>query len=147
MGGLLVSLTGNLLVITGKVVFVDSNVSRRRADRAQLSVLLDTGLVANVRGAARGRGVSIAAFVEDALEVALHGYVDVRSVGSVGSSTEGVGVRAERGRDSVYGVVSPDSGRGVTPDWDAVFAAGRAAKVPVVVEPVARVIDPIEEIA
>jgi hypothetical protein len=35
----------------------------------------------------------------------------------------------------------------VTPDWDAVFAAGRAAKASVVVEPVARVIDPIEEIA
>lgn len=126
---------------------MDSNVSRRRADRAQLSVLLDTSLVACVRSAARLRGVSIAAFVEGALEVALDGYVDVGAGGSVGSSAESVGVRAERGRDRVYGVVSDASGRGVTPDWDAIFAAGREAKVAVVAPVAERVIDPIEEIA
>ena len=126
---------------------MDSNVSRRRADRAQLSVLLDTSLVACVRSAARLRGVSIAAFVEGALEVALDGYVDVGAGGSVGFAEEGVGVRAERGRDRVYGVVSDASGRGVTPDWDAIFAAGREAKAGVVAPVAERVIDPIEEIA
>lgn len=126
---------------------MDSNVSRRRADRAQLSVLLDTSLVACVRSAARLRGVSIAAFVEGALEVALDGYVDVGAGGSVGFAEEGVGVRAERGRDRVYGVVSDASGRGVTPDWDAIFAAGREAKAAVVAPVAERVIDPIEEIA
>lgn len=126
---------------------VDSNVSRRRADRAQLSVLLDTSLVACVRSAARLRGVSIAAFVEGALEVALDGYVDVGAGGSVGFAEEGVGVRPERGRDRVYGVVSDASGRGVTPDWDAIFAAGREAKVAVAAPVAERVIDPIEEIA
>ena len=126
---------------------MDSNVSRRRADRAQLSVLLDTSLVACVRSAARLRGVSIAAFVEGALEVALDGYVDVGAGGSVGFAEEGVGVRPERGRDRVYGVVSDASGRGVTPDWDAIFAAGREAKAHVVAPVAERVIDPIEEIA
>lgn len=126
---------------------MDSNVSRRRADRAQLSVLLDTSLVACVRSAARLRGVSIAAFVEGALEVALDGYVDVGAGGSVGVAEEGVGVRAECGRDRVYGVVSDASGRGVTPDWDAIFAAGREAKVAVAAPVAERVIDPIEEIA
>lgn len=126
---------------------MDSNVSRRRADRAQLSVLLDTSLVACVRSAARLRGMSIVAFVEGALEVALDGYVDVGAGGSVGSSEESVGVRAERGRDRVYGVVSDASGRGVTPDWDAIFAAGREAKAAVVAPVAERVIDPIEEIA
>ena len=124
---------------------MDSNSSRARADRAQLSVLLDAGLVAMVRSAARGRGMSIVAFVEGALEVALDGYVDVGAGGSVGFAEEGVGVRAERGRDRVYGVVSDAVGRGVTPDWDAIFAAGREAKAHVVVG--SKVVDPIEEIA
>lgn len=124
---------------------VDSNASRSRVDRAQLSVLLDAGLVASVRSAARGRGMSIVAFVEGALEVALDGYVDVGAGSAVGVAEEGVGVRAERGRDRVYGVVSDASGRGVSPDWDAIFAAGREAKAHVVVG--SKVVDPIEEIA
>ena len=126
---------------------MDSNSSRARADRAQLSVLLDAGLVANLRSAARGRGMSIVAFVEGALEVALDGYVDVGAGGSVGFAEESVGVRPERGRDRVYGVVSDASGRGVTPDWDAIFAAGREAKAGVAAPVAERVIDPIEEIA
>lgn len=126
---------------------VDSNASRARVDRAQLSVLLDAGLVAMVRSAARGRGMSIVAFVEGALEVALDGYVDVGAGSSVGVAAEGVGVGAERGRDRVYGVVSDVAGRGVSPDWDAIFAAGREAKVSVAVPVAERVIDPIEEIA
>jgi hypothetical protein len=112
-----------------------------------LSVLLDAGLVAILRLAARERGMSIVAFVEGALEVALDGYVDVGAGGSVGSSEESVGVRAERGRDRVYGSVSAVDGRGVIPDWDAFFAAGRASKVSSVVPVAERVIDPIEEIA
>ena len=126
---------------------MDSNSTRSRADRAQLSVLLDAGLVAILRLAARERGMSIVAFVEGALEVALDGYVDVGAGGSVGSSEESVGVRAERGRDRVYGSVSAVDGRGVIPDWDAFFAAGRASKVSSVVPVAERVIDPIEEIA
>jgi hypothetical protein len=126
---------------------VDSNSTRSRADRAQLSVLLDAGLVAILRLAARERGMSIVAFVEGALEVALDGYVDVGAGGSVGSSEESVGVRAERGRDRVYGSVSAVDGRGVIPDWDAFFAAGRASKVSSVAPVAERVIDPIEEIA
>lgn len=126
---------------------MDSNSTRSRADRAQLSVLLDAGLVAILRLAARERGMSIVAFVEGALEVALDGYVDVGAGGSVGSSEESVGVRAERGRDRVYGSVSAVDGRGVIPDWDAFFAAGRASKISSVAPVAERVIDPIEEIA
>ena len=119
---------------------MDSNSTRNRADRAQLSVLLDAGLVAILRLAARERGMSIVAFVEGALEVALDGYVDVGAGGSVGSSEESVGVRAERGRDRVYGSVSAVDRRGVIPDWDSIFAAGREAKA-------SFRRDPIEEIA
>lgn len=126
---------------------MDSNSSRARDDRSQLSVLLDASLVALVRSAARERGMSIVAFVEFALEVALHGYVDVGAGGSVGSSVEGVGVRAERGGDSVYGAVSAADRRGVTPDWDAFLAAGRASKVSAVAPVAEWVVDPIEEIA
>ena len=126
---------------------MDSNVTRSRGDRAQLSVLLDTSLVASVRSAARLRGMSIVAFVEDALEVALNGYVDVGAGGSVGSSEESGSVRQVGGRDRFDGVVSANVRRGVAPDWDAVFAAGREAKASVVASVVERVIDPIEEIA
>jgi hypothetical protein len=142
--------TGNywyLLVFTGNVCVVDSNVSRSRADRAQLSVLLDAGLVVSVRSAARLRGMSIVAFVEGALEVALDGYVDVGAGGSVGSSEESVGVRPVDGRDCFDGVVAANVRGGVAPDWDAIFAAGREAKVSVPVSQVTRVVDPIEEIA
>lgn len=126
---------------------MDSNSSRSRADRAQLSVLLDAGLVALVRSAARVRGMSIVAFVEDALEVALDGYVDAGAGSSVGVAEEGFGVRAERGRDRFSGVVQPVVGGRVVPDWDSIFAAGREAKVSVAALVVDRVIDPIEEIA
>ena len=126
---------------------MDSNSSRARDDRSQLSVLLDASLVALVRSAARERGVSIVAFVECALEVALHGYVDVGAGGSVGSSEESVGVRAKRGGDSVYGSVSAVDRRGVIPDWDAFLAVGRASKVSSVAPVAEWVVDPIEEIA
>jgi hypothetical protein len=54
-------------------------------------------------------------------------------------------VRPERGRDRVDGPVSPDHGRRVAPDWDAILDAGRVSKtvVPVLVPDR----DPIEEIA
>jgi hypothetical protein len=84
--------------------------------------------------------MSIAGFVECALEVALDGYVNVGTGSSVGSSVESVGVRAERGRDRVYGSVSAVDRRGVIPDWDAFLAAGREAKA-------SFRRDPIEEIA
>ena len=101
-----------------------------RPDRLQLSVLLDASLVASVRSAARVRGMTIAAFVERALEVELDGYVDVGAGGAAGVGVEGAGVRPDGGRDRVDGPVSPDSGR-LTPDWGDILAAGRDARVPV----------------
>ena len=124
---------------------MDSNVTRSRGDRAQLSVLLDTSLVASVRSAARVRGMSIVAFVESALEVALDGYVDAGTGSAVGVAEESGGVRTERGRDRFSGVVNSVVGGRVIPDWDAIFAAGRSGKVSVSVPVVER--DPIEEIA
>lgn len=124
---------------------MDSNVTRSRGDRAQLSVLLDASLVASVRSAARARGMSIVAFVESALEVALDGYIDAGAGSAVGVAEESVGVRAFGGRDRFSGVVEPAAGGRVIPDWDAIFVAGRAGKVSVPVVVVER--DPIEEIA
>ncbi len=134
-----------LLVITGKVIVVDSNVTRSRGDRAQLSVLLDTSLVAFVRSAARVRGMSIVAFVEDALEVALDGYIDAGTGSTVSVAEEGSGLRQVGGRDRVASVVEPVVAGRVAPDWDAIFAAGRTSKVSVSVPVVER--DPIEDIA
>ena len=105
-------------------------------------MLLDAGLVVSVRSAARQRGMTIAAFVERALEVELDGYVDTSPGGSAGASVEGVGVRPDGGRDRVAGSVSPDPGRRVAPDWEALLVAGRDAKVMV-----AAGRDPLEEIA
>ena len=124
---------------------MDSNSTRSRGDRAQLSVLLDASLVASVRSAARVRGMSIVAFVESALEVALDGYFDAGTGSAVSVAEESGGVRTERGRDSVSGVVNSVIGGRVIPDWDAIFDAGRAGKVRVPVSVVER--DPIEEIA
>ena len=109
---------------------MDSNATRMRLDRLQLSVLLDASLVVSVRSAARVRGMTIAAFVERALEVELDGYVDVGAGGAAGVGVEGVGVRPDGGRDRVDGPVSPDSGR-LIPDWGAILAEGRDAGVPV----------------
>ena len=124
---------------------MDSNVTRSRVDRAQLSVLLDASLVASVRSAARLRGMSIVAFVEDALEVALNGYVDVGTGSAVGVAEESGGVRQVGGRDRLDGVVASNVRGGVAPDWDAIFAAGLATKLRASVGFVER--DPIEEIA
>ena len=124
---------------------MDSNSTRSRGDRAQLSVLLDASLVASVRSAARARGMSIVAFVESAMEVALDGYIDAGAGSAVGVAEESVGVRAVGGRDRFSGVVEPVAGGRVIPDWDAIFVAGRAGKVSVPVVVVER--DPIEEIA
>ena len=110
---------------------MDSNSTRTRADRAQLSVLLDAGLVVLVRSAARARGMTIAAFVERALEVGLDGYVDVGPGGGGGVAVQGGDVGQFGGRGGVDGVVSVDSGRGLKPDWVAILAAGREERVPV----------------
>lgn len=111
---------------------MDSNSTRGRSDRLQLSVLLDASLVVNVRSAARSRGMTIAAFVERALEVELDGYVESGAGGVERSSGESLGVRPDGGRVGESDLVSPDDRRGVTPDWGALLAAGRAAKhVPV----------------
>lgn len=124
---------------------MDSNVTRCRGDRAQLSVLLDTSLVASVRSAARARGMSIVAFVEDALEVALDGYIDAGTGSAVSVAKESGGLRQVGGRDRVPSVVEPVVAGRVIPDWDAIFAAGRSGKVSVPVPVVER--DPIEDIA
>ena len=116
-------------------------MTRSRADRAQLSVTLDVHVVARSRAAARLRGMTLAALVEKALEVELDGYVGVGPGGSERVAEEGVGVRQDGGRDRVDGPVSPDAGRRVTPDWDALLAQGRESRMMVAAR------DPIEEIA
>ena len=93
-------------------------------------MLLDASLVVSLRSAARSRGMTIAALVERALEVELDGYVDAGAGGAAGVGVEGAGVRPDGGRDRVDGPVSPDAGR-LTPDWGAILAAGREARVPV----------------
>lgn len=115
---------------------MDSNSTRARSDRLQLSVLLDAGLVVTLRSAARQRGVTIAALVERALEVELDGYVDAGARGAAGAGVEGAGVRQVGGRDRVAGPVKPAVDR-VTPDWDAILAAG--AKRPAVRDTVSQV--------
>ena len=127
---------------------MDSNTTRQRPDRAQLSVLLDASLVVNVRSAARARGMTIAALVEKALEVELDGYVDAGAGSSGGFGAEGSGVREVGGRDRVDGPVSPDVRRSVAPDWEAILAAGREARVLVPSrDTVSQEPDPLEEIA
>lgn len=130
-----------LLVITSNGGVVDSNVTRSRADRAQLSVLLDAGLVSAVRVAAKGQNMSIAGFVERALEVMVDGDIGVGSGCGACSSPGGAGAGQERGRDRVDDPVEPSAG-GI--DWDALLQRGREAKIQPV--PTMRV-DPIEEIA
>lgn len=123
---------------------MDSNATRQRSDRAQLSVVLDASLVVNVRSAARSRGMTIAALVERALEVELDGYVESFAGGGDGAAVEGGGVGSVGGRSGERGSVSPDSRRAVAPDWDAILAAGREKKIVPVLVPDR---DPIEDIA
>ena len=131
-----------LLVITSNGGVVDSNVTRSRADRAQLSVLLDAGLVDAVRVLAKGRGVSIVSLVEKGLEVVVDGYSGVGPGGGARFEGEG-GVGGEvGGRDRVDGPVEPAAQR---VDWDSLLQRGREAKVLVAASTMAR--DPIEEIA
>lgn len=116
-----------------------------RPDRLQLSVLLDASLVVSLRSAARQRGMTIASLVERALEVELDGYVESAAGGGDGAAAQSGGVGGVGGRVGERGPVSPDSGRRVAPDWDALLAAGRATKTPAYSGVVVR--DPIEEIA
>lgn len=142
-----------LLVITSNGGVVDSNVTRSRADRAQLSVLLDAGLVSAVRVAAKGQNMSIAGFVERALEVMVDGDIGVGSGCGACSSPGGAGAGQERGRDRVDDPVESSSQR---VDWDRVLAEGISRKAAApwsVAEAVADSavnpyrLDPIEEIA
>ena len=116
-------------------------MTRSRADRAQLSVTLDVHVVARSRAAARSRGMTLAAFVEKALEVELDGYVGVGPGGGGSVAAEGGDERSDRGRDRVNGSVSPNVGRRVAPDWDALLAQGRESRMIMAGR------DPIEEIA
>ena len=121
-----------------------------RVGRKQRNVVLDPVLDDQVRAMAVACGVSVNEFIVRVLER------EVASGGSGGVVPGVVGVAAAvecgcgrvggRVGSGVAGVGSGD-GRvaGVTPDWDAIMAAGRAAKV---VYPVDRVgPDPLEEIA
>ena len=111
-------------------------------------MLLDAGLVVSLRSAARRRGVTITSLVEKALEVELDGDVDTGPGGAVGAASGGAGAGEVGGRDRVDGPVSPDSGQRVVPDWDAILAAGRGARVLVPSrDTVSQSRDPIEEIA
>ena len=110
-------------------------MTRARADRGQLCVVLDAGLLAQVRVSAAARGMSLSGFVERALEV----MVDDSGIGPRGS--DGVGASGADagllgGRVGVDGVVVSDVGRAEV-DWNALLVKGRAAKFR----------DPIEEIA
>ena len=120
---------------------MDSNATRSRADRAQLSVLLDSGLVATLRSAARQRGMTIAALVEKALEVELDGYVEPGPGSGDSPATQSSVVRSNGGRLSEHGPISPDSRRRV--DWDAILSAAQVKNqiTQVLVK------DPLEEIA
>lgn len=122
----------------------DSNRTRRRPDRAQLSVVLDSGLVLAVRACAGRRGVSVASLVESALEVMLDDGAESGSRGRGGAAEEGGGVGRVGGRDRVTDPVSHHAG-GV--DWAGVLAAGRAAKTRTVSDSQSDSPDPLEEIA
>jgi len=114
---------------------VDSNVTRARADRGQLSVLVDAGLLGSVRVAAAARGWSLSGFVERALEVMLDDSgIGPGGAGGVGASGADAGLLG--GRVGVDGVVKSDVGRSEV-DWDALLVKGRES----------RFRDPIEEIA
>lgn len=114
---------------------MDSNVTRRRADRGQLSVLVDACLLGEVRVAAAARGWSLSGFVERALEVMVDDSgIGPRGSGGVGASGADAGLLG--GRVGVDGVVKSDVGRPEV-DWDALLVKGRES----------RFRDPIEEIA
>lgn len=134
---------------------MDSNVTRRRSDRAQLSVLLDRDLLEVVRQSARSRGVTISCLVERALEV----ECDVECGGGAGG---GGGVAVSGGDsghfagptgvdDFVVGAVgSGELTRGAAvPDWGAILEAGRVSKQREVVRDVTSQedLDPLWEIA
>ena len=127
---------------------MDSNATRKRLDRLQLSVLLDASLVVSLRSAARQRGMTIAALVERALEVELDGYVESGARGGGGAAVQSGDERSVSGRDSVNDPVIAAGGR-VSPDWDAILAAGREARgaYTVVCDATSQVRDPIEDIA
>ena len=110
-------------------------MTRARADRGQLCVVLEAALLAQVRASAVARGMSLSGFVERALEV----MVDDSGIGpggasSVGASGADAGLLG--GRFGVDGVVQSDVGRAEV-DWDALLVKGRES----------RFRDPIEEIA
>lgn len=128
---------------------VDSNSTRGRSDRLQLSVLLDASTVVSVRSAARARGMTIAALVERALEVELDGYVGVGPGGGARFADAGDGSGQAGGRDRVDDPVVPAVGRRVA-DWDSILTRGAAAKPAPSPDSEALVRvgrDPIEEIA
>ena len=117
--------------------------TRDRADRQQVNVILDAGLVTEAKRVAVQRGVSLTQLVADALEVTVYGHVSSGSDGGVVSAASGDGVRQEHGRDRQRGSVPNAVGRGV--DWDAILAACAKTRQP---QPVAVVeVDPLVEIA
>ena len=82
------------------------------------------------------------------MEVELDGYVDAGPGGGGGAAVQGGDERNVGGRFSEHGPVSPDTGRRVTADWDAILAAGRRDKILVPArDTVSQPVDPLEEIA
>lgn len=120
-----------------------------RVGRKQRNLVLDTPLDDRVRAMAVACGVSVNQFIVDVLEreVASGGERGVVP-GDAGDSQAGQRRSgAERGRvgSGAVGVGAGDVEQPrVTPDWDRIMAAGRAAKV---VYPVDTAPDPLEEIA
>ncbi len=121
-----------------------------RVGRKQRNVVLDLWLDDRVRAMAVACGVSVNRFIVDVLEreVTSSGSGDGSSGVAGGASADQRGFGFGGGRDG-SGVVGVGVGDGVeprvSPDWDGIMAAGRAAKAVYKVDTV--VSDPLEEIA
>ena len=118
----------------------------------QVSFVLDVGLHAAAKAHAGALGVSLTALLVDLLEreVGHDAGAGVGSRGGVGADSEGAAHgRSGEGHCGGAAVAGAD-GRGVTPDWDALLAAGRASRNTSIVVPVSDTVsepDPLEEIA
>lgn len=121
-----------------------------RVGRKQRNLVLDTPLDDRIRAMAVACGVSVNEFIVRVLEreVASGGAGDGASGVAGASTADQCGFGVQRGRDGsdFVGVGAGDGGQPrVSPDWDAIMAVGRQAKVVYPVDTM--VVDPLEEIA
>ena len=126
-----------------------------RADRRQVSFVVDSALWGAAKGSAAARGWSVTRLITELLEKEVgHGVTGIGSGDRVGVASSG-NPYGTHGGGSGAGHSQPGTARrGVDPapaelgkpDWDAILASGFAAKVGVVRDVTSQV-DPIEEIA